>query len=182
MAAADAYPVAHFADILHVKLHCMFCWTACIQGAMQTHQTGKAYSLCWATKLTTRAEKWPFALILFLHNLQDEAIQRFEDRCTEANAEIQQLQAALQDASKRLYTAEDRLSSTMESRNKIRKQLEAKQSELATTAASLQAEHAVLKVGESQEPSTALREDFTIFAIQSLLTSALFWQKVSVCQ
>lgn len=78
--------------------------------------------------------------------MQDEVIQRFEDRCTEANAEIQQLQAALQDASKRLETADNRLSSTMDSRNKLRKQLEAKHSEMTSMQASLAADSEVLKV------------------------------------
>ena len=78
--------------------------------------------------------------------LQDEVIQRFEDRCTEANAEIQQLQAAMQESTKRLETADSRLASTMESRNKLRKQLEVKSSENTSSQASLQAENEVLKV------------------------------------
>ena len=78
--------------------------------------------------------------------MQDEVIQRFEDRCTEANAEIQQLQAAMQESTKRLETADSRLASTMESRNKLRKQLEAKSSETTSAQASLQAENEVLKV------------------------------------
>ena len=78
--------------------------------------------------------------------MQDEVIQRFEDRCTEANAEIQQLQAALQDSSKRLETANNRLSSTMDSRNKLRKQLEAKHAEMTSMQASLQADKEVLQV------------------------------------
>ena len=78
--------------------------------------------------------------------LQDEVIQRFEDRCTEANSEIQQLQAAMQEVRKRLETADGRLASTMESRNKLRKQLEAKQAEMASAHASLQADNDILKV------------------------------------
>ncbi len=78
--------------------------------------------------------------------MQDEAIQRFEDRCTEANAEIEQLQAAMQETSKRLDTADNRLASTMESRNKLRKQLEAKQAEMTSAQACLQADNEVLKV------------------------------------
>ena len=74
--------------------------------------------------------------------MQDEVIQRFEDRCTEANAEIQQLKAELQDATKGLETAQGRLASTLESRNKLRKQLEAQHSAMA----SLQAEVEVWKV------------------------------------
>ncbi|KAL3148684.1 hypothetical protein ABBQ38_014099 [Trebouxia sp. C0009 RCD-2024] len=77
--------------------------------------------------------------------LQDEVIQRFEDRCTEANADIQRLQAALQDATKRLETADNRLSSTIESRNKLRKQVEAKHAEMTSTQASLQADIGVLQ-------------------------------------
>lgn len=73
-------------------------------------------------------------------------IQRFEDRCTEANAEIQQLQAALQDTSKRLETTDNRLSSTMDMRNKLRKQLDAKHAEMASMQASLQADNEVLQV------------------------------------
>ena len=73
-------------------------------------------------------------------------IQRFEDRCTEANAEIQQLQAALQDTSKRLETADNRLSSTMDTRNKLRKQLEAKHAEMTSMQASLQSDNQVLQV------------------------------------
>lgn len=78
--------------------------------------------------------------------IQDEVIQRFEDRCTEANSEIQQLQAAMQEVGKRLETADSRLASTMESRNKLRKQLEAKQAEMASAHASLQADNDILKV------------------------------------
>ena len=78
--------------------------------------------------------------------VQDAVIQRFEDRCTEANVEIQQLQAALQDSSKRLETADNRLSSTMDSRNKLRKQLEAKHAEMTSLQASLQADKEVLQV------------------------------------
>lgn len=74
--------------------------------------------------------------------MQDEVIQRFQDRCTEANAEIQQLKAELQDATKGLETAQGRLASTLESRNKLRKQLEAQHSAMA----SLQAEVEVWKV------------------------------------
>lgn len=77
-----------------------------------------------------------------LCTMQDEVIQRFEDRCTEANAEIQQLKAELQDATKGLETAEGRLANTLESRNKLRKQLEAQHSAMA----SLQAEVEVWKV------------------------------------
>lgn len=73
-------------------------------------------------------------------------IQRFEDRCTEANAEIQQLQAALQDTNKRLETSDNRLTSTMDTRNKLRKQLEAKHAEMASMQASLQADNEVLQV------------------------------------
>lgn len=78
--------------------------------------------------------------------MQDEVIQRFEDRCTEANAEIQQLREAMQETSKRLEAAENRLASTMESRNKLRRQLDAKQAEMTTAHASLQADNEVLKV------------------------------------
>ena len=73
-------------------------------------------------------------------------IQRFEDRCTEGNAEIHQLQAALQQCAKRLEIADGRLASTMDSRNKLRKQLEAHQTETVSAQASLQAEIEVLKV------------------------------------
>ena len=73
-------------------------------------------------------------------------IQRFEDRCTEANAEIQQLQAALQDVNKRLETADNRLNSTIDTRNKLRKQLEAKHAEMASMQFSLQADIEVLQV------------------------------------
>jgi len=78
--------------------------------------------------------------------MQDEVIQRFEDRCTEANAEIQQLREAMQETSKRLEAADNRLASTMESRNKLRRQLDAKQAEMTTAHASLQADNEVLKV------------------------------------
>ena len=78
--------------------------------------------------------------------MQDEVIQRFEDRGTEANAEIQQLQAALQDTSKRLETADNRLTSTMESRNKLRKQLEVKHADMTSMQASLQADNEILQV------------------------------------
>lgn len=78
--------------------------------------------------------------------MQDEVVQRFEDRGTEANAEIQQLQAALQDTSKRLETADNRLTSTMESRNKLRKQLEAKHADMTSMQASLQADNEILQV------------------------------------
>lgn len=88
---------------------------------------------------------WQAARAVF-HPAQDEVIQRFEDRCTEANAEIQQLQAALQDVSKRLETADNRLSSTIDTRNKLRKQLEAKHAEMASMQASLQADNEVLQV------------------------------------
>ena len=74
--------------------------------------------------------------------MQDEVIQRLEDRCTEANAEIQQLKAQLQEAVKGLESTEGRLASTLESRNKLRKQLEAQHSSLL----SLQAETEVWKV------------------------------------
>lgn len=74
--------------------------------------------------------------------MQDEVIQRFEDRCTEANAEIQQLKAELQEAVKELERTEGRLAATLESRNKLRKQLEAQHSSVM----SLQAETEVLKV------------------------------------
>ena len=77
---------------------------------------------------------------------QDEVIQRYEDRCTEANAEIQQLREAMQETSKRLEAADSRLASTMESRNKLRRQLDAKQAEMTTAHASLQADNEVLKV------------------------------------
>ena len=73
-------------------------------------------------------------------------IQRFEDRCTEANAEIQQLREAMQETSKRVEAADSRLASTMESRNKLRRQLDAKQAEMTTAHASLHADNEVLKV------------------------------------
>lgn len=73
-------------------------------------------------------------------------IQRFEDRCTEATAEVQQLREALQETSKRLEAADNRLASTIESRNKLRRQLDAKQAEMTTAHASLQADNEVLKV------------------------------------
>ncbi|DBB14510.1 TPA: hypothetical protein ACH3X3_004792 [Trebouxia sp. C0006] len=83
--------------------------------------------------------------VLELLNNKDEVIQRFEDRCTEANAEIQQLREAMQETSKRLEAADNRLASTMESRNKLRRQLDAKQAEMTTAHASLQADNEVLK-------------------------------------
>ena len=85
--------------------------------------------------------------------MQDEVIQRFEDRCTEANAEIQQLQAAMQDSSKRLEMADGRLASSMESRNKLKKQLEAKQAEMTSGHASLQADNEILKVDSMHCPA-----------------------------
>ena len=83
---------------------------------------------------------------------QDEVIQRFEDRCTEANAKIQQLKMEVQEASKRLETAEGRLSSTVESRNKLKKQLEAQHSAAASMQASMKAEAEMLKVPERCAP------------------------------
>ncbi|DBA92530.1 TPA: hypothetical protein ACH3X1_002761 [Trebouxia sp. C0004] len=83
--------------------------------------------------------------VLELLNNKDEVIQRLEDRCTEANAEIQQLREAMQETSKHLETADNRLASTMESRNKLRRQLDAKQAEMTTAHASLQADNEVLK-------------------------------------
>ncbi len=78
--------------------------------------------------------------------MQDEVIQHFEDRGTEANAEIQQLREAMQETSKRLETADNRLASTMETRNKLKRQLDAKQAEMTTAHASLQADNEILKV------------------------------------
>ena len=89
---------------------------------------------------------------------QDEVIQRYEDRCTEANAEIQQLREAMQETSKRLEAADNRLASTMESRNKLRRQLDAKQAEMTTAHASLQADNEVLKVRMSK-PSAFCAQD-----------------------
>ncbi|KAL0020086.1 hypothetical protein WJX79_009298 [Trebouxia sp. C0005] len=83
--------------------------------------------------------------VLELLNNKDEVIQRFEDRCTEATAEVQQLREALQETSKRLEAADNRLASTIESRNKLRRQLDAKQAEMTTAHASLQADNEVLK-------------------------------------
>ena len=93
-------------------------------------------------------------LVLF----QDEVIQRFEDRCTEAKAEIQQLKAALQDTSKRWEAADARLASTMESRNQLKKQLEAKQAGMTSALVSLQAENEVLKVCSYALPVPACRQ------------------------
>ena len=69
-------------------------------------------------------------------------IQRFEDRCTEANAEIQQLKGELQNLGKQRETAEGRLASTLDARNKLKKQLEGQHSAMM----SLQAEAEVWKV------------------------------------
>lgn len=74
--------------------------------------------------------------------MQDEVIQRFEDRCTEANAEIQQLKGELQNVGKQRETAEGRLASTLDARNKLKKQLEGQHSAMM----SLQAEAEVWKV------------------------------------
>ena len=108
---------------------------------LSTDSTLELPSSVWVEKLVM-----PTSLKASCSWVQDEVIQRFEDRCTEANAEIQQLQAALQDANKRLETADNRLSSTMESRNKLRKQLEAKHSDTTFMQASLAADNEVLKV------------------------------------
>lgn len=96
-------------------------------------------------------------------------IQRFDDRCTEANADIQRLQAALQDTSKRLETADNRLSSTMESRNKLRKQLEAKHAEMTSMQASLQADVGVLQVLQPVlDPVTTLLRSLSLSKVLSL--------------
>lgn len=90
-----------------------------------------------------------FKPALIATGVQDEVIQRFEDRCTEANAEMQQLKMELQEASKRLETAEGRLASTVDSRNKVKKQLEAQHSAAASMQASMKAESEILKVPAS---------------------------------
>lgn len=72
--------------------------------------------------------------------MQDDVIQRFEARYTEAHAEGRQATAALKDALQKLDDSEARVAELIEARSKLRKQLDREQAEASTREANLKSE------------------------------------------